>query len=101
MRKIVFLRKKSATGKQIKKFFRSLILPYSSEDEGIKMLAFTVYSNDLKNTLMKKFYQENSEMKDEVEIETEHKMSGKFGGTLKVRISYFSDRHISRKIIDM
>ena len=64
-------------------------MPYSSEDQGIKMLAFTVYSNDLKNTLMKNFYHENSEMIDEVEIETEHKMSGKYCGTLKVTMRYF------------
>ena len=54
------------------------------------MLAFTVYSNDLKKTLMKNFDQENREMMaNEVEIETEHKMSGKYGGTLKVMMSYF------------
>ena len=39
---------------------------------------------------MKNFNQENKEMMaDEVEIETEHKMSGKYGGTLKVMMSYF------------
>ena len=53
------------------------------------MLAFTVYSNDLKETLMKNFNLETSEMIDEIEIETEHKMSGKYGGTLKVMMSYF------------
>ena len=54
------------------------------------MLAFTVYSNDLKKTLMKNFDQENREMMaNEVEIETEHKMSGKYGGPLKVMMSYF------------
>ena len=63
------------------------------------MLAFTVYSNDLKETLMKNFNQENSEMIDEVEIETEHKMSGKYGGTLKVMMSHFLIRASIREYI--
>ena len=75
-------RKKSGTGKQIKKFFRSLVLPYSSEDD-TKMLAFVVYSSNLRNTLMKNFGSQNYELVDEIQAETEHKMSGKYGGILK------------------
>ena len=47
------------------------------------MLAFANYSKDLTSTLMKNFNHDNFD-DDEVEVVTEHKISGKYGGVLKV-----------------
>ena len=84
------LRRTRNIGKTVGKFFRSLVLPYSSSDEpgGVKTLAYSIHSVELKDVLTADTFGSSESLKNAV---VEAKLCGKYGGLLKVipMLSYY------------
>ena len=76
-------RRTSSIGKSIGKFFRSLVLPYSSYDEpdGAKILAYSRSYVELTDILNAETFGSSESL---VTTELQEKLSGKYGGSLKV-----------------
>ena len=84
------IRTTSGIGKSIGKFFRSLVLPYSTYDEqdGAKILAYSRSYVELTDVLNAETFGSSESL---VTTELQEKLSGKYGGSLKViTLSLFS-----------